>query len=139
LVAYEANVLQDTNRVRDALAVVQEYARTHWWHLPAQLGLASLQRQSGDYAGALLTAQRAQRLDVHGAAAFDEAARNQLALDRPEEALESIAVAVARAPDKPAYLESLSVILHALGREREALAVRQKAAGIAGAGARGLL
>jgi tetratricopeptide (TPR) repeat protein len=139
LAAYEAIVLRDTGRLREALAVVGEYAGGHWWHLPAQLGLASLQRESGDHEAALATARRAQRLDVHGAEAFDEAARNELALNRPLAALESAAEAITRAPGEPLYLDSFSMILHALGREREAQAVLRKAAGIAAEKERGLL
>lgn len=139
LAAYEAVILCDTGKNREALAVVEDFARGHWWHLQAQLAKASLQRQAGDYEAALATARRAMRLDVHGAAAFDEAARNELALDRPLAAIESVAEAIARAPGDPAHLELFSVILHALGREREALAVRRRAAAITAGNARRLL
>ena len=131
LCAYEATILRDMGNKREAVAVALEYAHSHWWHLPSQLGTAVLQRDAGDYEAALATARRAQRLDIRGAAAFDEAARNEAALGRLAAALESEAVAVARAPRNSAYLDFFSAILHGLGREQEALAVRRKAAIIA--------
>jgi tetratricopeptide (TPR) repeat protein len=127
LAAYEATILRDTGRIREAVAVVQEYARDHWWHLPSQLGTAAMLREAGDYESALVTARRAQRLDIRGSAAFDETARNEMALGRLAEALESQAEAVARAPRNGEYLDFFAVILHSLGREQEAQATRQRA------------
>lgn len=139
LCAYEATVLRDMGNPREAIAVTLEYARSHWWHLASQLGTAALQRDAGDYEAALATARRAQRLDVHGAAAFDESARNEAALGMLAAALDSEASAISRAPRNSAYLDFFSAILHGLGREREALAVRRKAAAIAARGGPTLL
>lgn len=139
LCAFEATILRDLGANRDAIAVALEYARSHWWHLPSQLGTATLQRDAGDYEAALAMARRAQRLDVHGAAAFDEAARSELALGRLAAALESEAIAIARAPRNSEYLDLFSAILHGLGRDHEALAVRRKAALIAAESGRTLL
>jgi tetratricopeptide (TPR) repeat protein len=126
-------VLRETEGPRAALAVVEAYARDHWWHLPSQLGMASLQRESGDSALALTTARNAQRLDIRGAAAFDEAAKCEITLGKTSDALESQAVAVARAPRNPAYLDFFSAILRQLGRDSEAAAVHRKAAALVAA------
>lgn len=136
---FEANVLRETEGPRAALAVVEEYARAHWWHLPSQIGMASLQRETGDFALALTTARNAQRLDIRGAAAFDEAAKCELALGKLPDALESQAEAVARAPGNPQYLGFFAAILRQLGRDSEALAVRRKAEALAEAAGQKLL
>jgi len=139
LPAYEASILRETQGPRAALSVVDEYARAHWWHFSSQIGLASLQRECGDFSAALATARRAQRLDIRGAAAFDEAARIEMALGRPADALESVAEAVARDPRNPDYLDLFSAVLRQLGRQSEALAVRRKAETLAAATGRKLL
>ncbi len=133
LVGFEANVLQETEGARAALAVVEKYALAHWWHLSSQLGLASLQREAGDAALALRTARNAQRLDLRGSAAFAEAAKCEVTLGRLAEALESQAVAVARAPGSAEDLKFFSAILHRLGRDGEARATQRKADALAAA------
>jgi tetratricopeptide (TPR) repeat protein len=111
--------------------VVAGYARGHWWHLPSQLGLSSLQREAGELEAALVTAKRAQRLDIRGSAAFYETAKCEGSLGRWPEALESLGVAVARAPKNRAYLDFFAAILHQLGRNEEALTVRRKSEALA--------
>lgn len=136
---FEANVLLETEGPRAALTVVEEYARAHWWHLQSQIGMAALQREMGDFALALVTARNAQRLDIRGAAAFDEAAKCEVSLGRFSDALDSQAVAVARAPGNPAYLDFFAAILRQLGRDAEAAAVHRKAAALAAAAGQRLL
>ena len=131
LAGFEANVLRETVGPFAALTVVAEYARAHWWHLPSQLGLASLQREAGNLEGALETARKAQRLDIRGAAAYFETAKCEASLGRLSDALESQAVAVSRAPDNRDYLNFFSAILHQLGRTGEAVAVHRKSDAIA--------
>ena len=133
LAGFVGNVLRETEGPGRALAVVEKYAHAHWWHLPSHMGMASLLREKGDYARALLTARHAQRLDVRGAAAFDEAAKCEVSLGRLPDALESQAVAVSRAPGNAAYLEFFSAILHQLGRNDEAMAAHRKAGALAAA------
>jgi tetratricopeptide (TPR) repeat protein len=136
---FEANVLRETEGPRAALAVVEDYARAHWWHLPSQIGMASLQRETGDFALALATARDAQRLDIRSANAFDEAAKCEVSLGKFSDALESQAIAVARAPGNAAYLDFFSVILRQLGRDAEAAAVHRKAVTLAAASGQRLL
>ena len=131
LAGFEANVLHDTEGPRAALDVVAGYARGHWWHLPSQLGLSSLQREAGELEAALVTAKKAQRLDIRGSAAFYETAKCEGSLGRWPEALESLGVAVARAPKNRAYLDFFAAILHQLGRNEEALTVRRKSEALA--------
>ncbi len=139
LVGFEANVLRETLGAAAALAPVEKYALAHWWHLPAQLGLAALQREAGDSGLALTTARNAQRLDIRGAAAFAEAAKCEASLGRFSEALESQATAVARAPQNADGLRFFSALLHQLGRDGEAAAVQRKAEALETAAARRLL
>ena len=131
LAGFEANVLRETDGPQAALAVVEKYALAHWWHLSSQLGMASLQREVGDFSLALRTAKNAERLDIRGAAAFSEAARCEIGLGRLNDALESQAVAVARAPKSAADLQFFAAILHQLGRDGEAAAARRKAEALA--------
>ncbi len=131
LVGFEANVLHDTAGARAALEVVAGYARGHWWHLPSQLGLASLQREAGDLDAALTTARKAQRLDIRGTAAHYESAKCESSLGRWADALESLGVAVARAPRNRVYLDFFAAILHELGRDGEAVTVRRKSEALA--------
>jgi tetratricopeptide (TPR) repeat protein len=133
LVGFEANVLHDTGGLRAALDAVAGYARAHWWHLPSQLGLASLQREAGDLDGALVTAKKAQCLDIRGSAAHYETAKCEASLGRWADALESIGIAVGRAPKNRAYLDFFAAILHQLGRNEEALSVRRKSESLAAA------
>ena len=139
LAGCEANVLRETVGPKAALGVVGKYAREHWWHLPSQLGLASLQREVGDYALALETARSAQRLDIRGGAAYYEAAKCEIGLGRVSDALESQAVAVSRASKNPAYLDFFSAILHQLGRDGEAMAAHRRSEALAVAEAKRLL
>jgi len=139
LPALEANILRETQGAPAALAVVDEFARSHWWHLPSQIGLASLRRECGDFTGALACARHAQRLDIHGAAAYDETARIELALGRIADALESQGKAVSRDPANPEYMGFFAAILQQLGRQSEAVAVRRKADSLAAAAGRKLL
>ena len=131
LVGFEANVLHDTEGPRAALDVVAGYAHGHWWHLPSQLGLASLQREAGDLDAALVTARKAQRLDIRGSAAYYETAKCESSLDRWAAALESLGVAIAREPKSRVYLDFFAAILHQLGRDEESQAVRRKSAALA--------
>lgn len=131
LVGCEANVLCEMAEPHAALGVVADYARTHWWHLPSQLGLASLQRDAGDFESALETARKAQWLDIRGAAAYFETAKCEVALGRFSDALESQAVAVARAPQNRRYLDFFSAILHQLGQTGDAVAAHRKSDAIA--------
>ncbi len=139
LVGFEANVLRETEGPRAALAVVEKYAIAHWWHLPSQLGMASLQREVGDFSLALQTARNAERLDIRGAAAFAEAAKCEVSLGRLKDALESQAVAVSRAPKSAADLKFFSAILHQLGRDGEAAAAHRKAEALTAAAGQALL
>ncbi len=131
LVGFEANVLRETEGPAAALAVVAQFASAHWWHLPSHLGLASLQREVGNCEGALQTARKAQRLDIRGAAAFFETAKCEASLGRLNDALESQAIAISRAPGNRHYLDFFSAILHELGRTGEALAAHRKSDAIA--------
>ena len=136
LVGFEANVLHDTAGARAALEAVAGYARAHWWHLPSQLGLASLQREAGDLDAALVTAKNAQRLDIRGSAAHYETAKCESSLGRWADALESLGVAVKRDPKNRVYLDFFAAILHRLGRDEEAVSVRRKSESLAAAAAK---
>lgn len=125
LAAFESTILRDTQSA--AIAPVAEYARAHWWHLPAQLRLASLQRDANDFAAAAATLAAAQKLDVHGAAVFGELALLELARENLPAAIEAQATAVARAPRDPAQLQQFAVILDFAKRPADAAAVRKRA------------
>lgn len=125
LAAFESTILRDTHG--DALAPVADYARAHWWHLPSQLRLASLQRDVNDFTAAAATLTAAQKLDVHGAAAFAELALLELARENLPAAIEAQATAVARAPHDPVQLAQFADILDFAKRPADATAVRKRA------------
>lgn len=133
LVGFEANVLHETEGPRPALDIVAAFALRHWWHLPSQLGLTSLQREVGDLDAALVTARKAQRLDIRGTAAYYETAKCEASLGRWADALESLGIAIAREPKNRAYLDFFAAILHQLGRNAEATAVSRKSEALAAA------
>ena len=125
LAAFESTILQDTHAA--AIAPVADYARSHWWHLPAQLRLASLQRDANDFAAAASTLAAVQKLDVHGAAVFGELALLELARQNLPAAIEAQATAVARAPRDPSQLQQFADILEFAKRPADAAAVRKRA------------
>ena len=124
LAAFESTILRETHG--NAIEPVAEYARAHWWHLPAQLRLASLQRDTNDFATAAATLASAQKLDVHGAAVFGELALLELARQNLPAAIEAQAIAVARAPRDPAQLQQFADILEFAKRPADAAAVRKR-------------
>lgn len=130
LAAFESTILRETHG--NAIAPVAEYARAHWWHLPAQLRLASLQRDANDFAAAAATLAAAQKLDVHGAAVFGELALLELARQNLPAAIEAQATAVARAPRDPSQLQQFADILEFAKRPADAAAVRKRAEKIRG-------
>lgn len=132
LVAQESRILNDTEGPATALVPVAGFARTHWWHLPSQLRLAALHRDCGDYSAAAATLAAAQRLDVHGAAAFAELAKLELARENLPAAIEAQATAVTRAPRDPAQLEQFADILDFAKKPEAAASARKKAAQLRG-------
>ncbi len=125
MVALEAKILNDTAGSVVALAPVAEFAHAHWWHLPSQLHLASLQRYTKDFTAAAATLAAAQKLDIHGAAAFGELALLELARENLPAAIEAQATAVARAPGDPAQLNQFAEILVRANRPDDAAIVRK--------------
>lgn len=67
IVRLRVELLRQDGQTAAAFAVLEEFARTHWWHYEAALTLGRCYAVSGDAARAVDALSRASRLDVHAA------------------------------------------------------------------------
>lgn len=65
-----------------ALAAVEKFTATRWWHLDAWLLLADLRARGGDLRGAMDALSHAKRLDIHDPRAMQRAVALRLAAPR---------------------------------------------------------
>jgi tetratricopeptide (TPR) repeat protein len=123
LISLESELLRRRQGPDAALGAVQDFARTHWWHIAAQLALGKLFLEKGDLAQAEPAFIKASRLDVHGVAALNMLALVKVGQQRFDEAYRTQRRAVARQPDEPRQYLILSDILEKMGRRDEAAAL----------------
>lgn len=120
LVSLRAQVVAGAEGNVPALRVVEEFARTHWWHFPAAMTLGKLYAQTGDSARAESAFRQASRLDVYdaeslNACAFLEANRGHL-----EAACAFGKQALTRQPTAPRQYHILAELLQNSGHLAEA-------------------
>lgn len=127
IIALEAEVLRETQGPDTALEIIEQFARSHWWHYEASLALGRLYAQKGDMKRAEEAWRHASRLDVHDAEALRGIVLMRLRENRLEEAAQIQRRAVARQPDEPRQYILLSNILEKMGRSEEAHAALAKA------------
>ena len=127
LISFEAELLRANQGPAAALPLVQDFERTHWWHLGASIALGRLFSQLGDVARAEAAFRHATWLDVHDAEALNLMALLSVRQNRLEEACQTQRRAVARQPDQPRQYLMLSDILSKMGRAEEARAVLAEA------------
>ena len=115
--------VQDGENARDparALALVQSFARTRWWHSPAWYTAGCLEAELGHAADALADWKDAARLDVHNADAPSAAAMFCLQQGRLDEARTLQDRAVRRQPDSPKQHALFARVLERRGETSEA-------------------
>jgi Flp pilus assembly protein TadD len=122
LVAFQSEILRQTDQLDRALQLVESFARTNWWHYDAALALGRLYAQKGDAFRAEAALRHASRLDVHETKALNLIAAMRVREDRLDEACRTQRRAVARQPDEPRQYILLSNILEKMGRGDEARA-----------------
>ena len=96
--------VQDGEKAHDparALALVEPFARAHWWHAPAWYSTGRVEAELDRDNEALATWKQAARLDVHDAAAPSAAAILSMQLGQLDDACAFQSEAVERAPDSP--------------------------------------
>ncbi len=127
LVSFKAEVIQETEGPAAAIAVVQPFAASRWWHYDSQLELGKLLALSGDQTGAASALDLASRLDIHASEPFGILARAELKNGRAAEAYETQLRAMKRAPEQATDYLFLAAILHELNRQPEAREALRKA------------
>jgi tetratricopeptide (TPR) repeat protein len=127
LLSYRAEILQVTQGAAAALPAVKDFAGRNWWHLESHLLLARLLAASGDYPGSVAACGDAATLDIHNAAAYEQAARAEVMAGNFPAALENQAEAIAKGGDAPAQYMMLAAILYQMHETQRAMAAQRVA------------
>jgi len=130
LIGLKSEILRETKGPDAALCIVEDFARTNWWHHSAALAHGRLYAQRGDAGLADAALRRASWLDVHDTEALQLMVWMRLRQNRLDEAFQLQRRAVARQPDQPSQYVLLSNILDKMGRQSEARAVLAQASGL---------
>jgi tetratricopeptide (TPR) repeat protein len=124
---YRGEILQVIQGPEAALPDVQAYAARNWWHIDSHLMLARLHIAAGDYPAALADCNEAATLDIHGAAAFEQAARANVLAHQLPEALDDQLTAISRGPVRPDQYMVLAAILNEMNQPGDARGAVEKA------------
>ena len=122
LIGFESEILRNTGQSEKALALVEQFRATHWWHCAAAIEAGRIHLEQRRYADAEEALSRASWLDIHDAESLNLMAALNLAQNRIEAAFENQRRAVRRQPDQPRQYVLLSDVLERLGRHEEAQA-----------------
>jgi tetratricopeptide (TPR) repeat protein len=122
LVSFEAELLREVRGADSALPMIQDFARTHWWHSGVFLAMGRLYAERGDAELAEAALRHASWLDIHDAESLNLIVAMKMLQNRLEAACEIQRRAVARQPDEPRQYLLLSDILEKMGRNDEARA-----------------
>ncbi len=120
ITSLESEFLRESKSPGEALELVSEFARRHWWHYGASLALGRLYAEMGDPERAVNALQHASRLDIHEVDALNLIAHMRLRQNRLADACQAQKRAVARQPDAPRQYLLLSDILARMGQTAEA-------------------
>lgn len=123
LISFESEQIRKSRGPAAAIAPVEEYARSNWWHLPSQVALGKLYWEMGDVAHAEDAFRRASRLDIHDVSSLNMIALLNVNQSHFDEAYRVQRRAIARQPDEPRQYLILSDILEKMGRGEEARAM----------------
>jgi tetratricopeptide (TPR) repeat protein len=126
LISYESELRRETGGAQEAFALVDDFAREHWWHYGAAVALGRLYAERDDVAHAEAALAHASWLDVHDAEALHLMALIKLRENDLEQAYRTQCRAIGRQPDQPSQYILLSNILERMGRDDEARAALAK-------------
>lgn len=122
IISYESELRRETGGEREALQLVEDFARSHWWHYGAAVAVGRLYAEANDVARAETALSHASWLDIHDAEALHLLAMIKLRENNLEEAFRAQRRAIRRQPDQPSQYILLSHILQKMGRTDEARA-----------------
>ncbi|MFL6539064.1 MAG: tetratricopeptide repeat protein, partial [Chthoniobacterales bacterium] len=101
LISLESEALREANGPEAALPLVQEFARTHWWHAGAAIALGKLLSEAAKTEDAEAAFRQASHLDVHGVEALNLLALIDVQHSRFDSAFMIQRRAIARQPEEP--------------------------------------
>jgi protein O-mannosyl-transferase len=127
LISMKSEILRETEGPQAALLLVEDFARTNWWHHGAALALGRLYAQRDDVDLADAALRRASWLDIHDTDALKLIVQIRMRQNRLDEACRIQRRAVARQPDEPRQYILLSDILERMGHSHEAHAALAQA------------
>jgi protein O-mannosyl-transferase len=122
LINLESEILRAVGEHEKALALVEQFRQTHWWHCGAALETGRIHLEEHRFAEAEAALRRASWLDIHDADSLNLMAAMNIEQHRLDAACEIQRRAVRRQPDQPRQYFLLSDILEKLGRHDEAQA-----------------
>ena len=122
LITLESEILRATGESGKALALVEQFRQTHWWHCAAAIEAGRIHLEQHRFAEAEVALRRASWLDIHDADSLNLMAAMNIELHHLEAACENQRRAVRRQPDQPRQYLLLSDILEKMGRHDEAKA-----------------
>jgi protein O-mannosyl-transferase len=126
LITLESEILRAAGEREKALALVEQFRETHWWHCEAAIETGRIHLEEHRFAEAEVALRRASWLDIHDADSLNLMAAMNIEQRRLEAACENQRRAVRRQPDQPRQYLFLSDILEKLGRHDEAKTAREQ-------------
>ena len=128
LVSLKAEIVRQLQGPDAALKLVENFARSNWWHYGVNLALGRLYIQRGDVDRADVALQLASRLDVHSTEPLRLMVDMRVRENRLDAAARIQRRAIARQPDQPSQYILLSEIFEKMGRDADARTELTKAA-----------
>jgi protein O-mannosyl-transferase len=122
LINLESEILRADGKSEKALALVEQFRESHWWHCAAAIEAGRIYLEQHRFAEAEAALRRASWLDIHDADSLNLIAAMNIGQNRLEAACESQRRAVRRQPDQPRQYLLLADVLEKLGRHEEAQA-----------------
>jgi tetratricopeptide (TPR) repeat protein len=124
LINLESEILRADGKSKNALALVEQFRESHWWHCAAAIEAGRIYLEQHRFAEAEAALRRASWLDIHDADSLNLIAAMNIGQNRLEAACENQRRAVRRQPDQPRQYLLLADVLEKLGRHEEAQAAR---------------
>jgi tetratricopeptide (TPR) repeat protein len=122
LIGFESEILRGTGESQKALALVEEFRRTNWWHCAAAIEAGRIHSELRQFDQAEADLRRASWLDIHDAESLNLIAAINLEQNRLDTACDAQRHALRRQPDEPRQYFLLADILQRMGRDDDARA-----------------
>ena len=120
LITLESEILRGEGQGEKALALVERFRQSHWWHCAAATEAGRIYLEQKRFGEAEAVLRRASWLDIHDADSLNLIAAMNLGQNQLEAARESQSRAVRRQPDQPRQYLLLADVLEKMGRHEEA-------------------